>query len=1023
MSPPKIQSPTGVQRRPRVRRSLAHPVLSDLDQENQLQASSTLDLPGASKENGSMKRLRSKSLGPGGLDALKETSGNRRRSVANSFQPKSILKPTIPLSPIRAIPPRQSVRTENNLSNAPNSPEKRISSSHDDKIPDTPARGASIQKSDLEADQEPRHDDSTEDAESAERRRRKAEIQKQREARRKSLAGRRVSFAPEATLHTWDTELLQDLTTSTGSADSTRRASSFSKSQAGDANRPGTPPDQVQNASTKKSPEHQRDAHKKRRRRSSGIPPMNFNDPDALSSSPFSGSSVADEEFDPRSEALSRVDTSPSPRKDLNITVDEKSSPGDVDLDASLEDAAKRAGTSSIGVDENGEISMDIAGDEVTAAFKPWVKQSMGAGSPHPSKTTAKVFAENINIFSPSQATHSGSPTPSQADSEDMSMEMTQAIGGIVQSNAKEPERQGERYPKRKERVAQRRRSSGEGSDRGGSTMNLTTAVGGVQEASRLADLSPATIDGNEELSMEFTSVVGGVKAGNSPAKRASATAVKKYASNRQPPAQGQDAMEDFNESDDMEMTEAVGSIRDKRRKPAATTSSDLTRLSKGQATRQSDMPDLQTACSSFRSRPTPRPRPSLSASATGSPAADPFARRDRLRRSANGPSDTTPEEKPSTPTRQMTPVALSERPTTPGKTPPSSAVAMRKTTPKKLFQDEIQAHKSPKSNTSRLFRNDMLDGRHTPNVILTPKPAAAYNSQGVNRGSPRMTAILDRRPSISDNADVFAPKGAARGVKFEDPRAIDIEVSHEQDQQRRQESAHAIIDQEVDGGAEEENATQSLKELMHSMTPKNGKAEGRKSLAIGSARGLLGKRPAELDDDEELSPQMFGKATSPVKRIRLQGPPSAEETMRSSRNSGQPMTGNAGNARPKTPILESSPSSKTASTPKSQGRFKDAERLARAQKPIPTMGQTAPSDAESASQEDDEGRISLQGFLNLTNIRFMELTTTKRRPTAAPARLQDSQDGYRNPENNFENAVVAGACTTPMLELFQHVS
>ncbi|KAF2454347.1 hypothetical protein BDY21DRAFT_326485, partial [Lineolata rhizophorae] len=59
---------------------------------------------------------------------------------------------------------------------------------------------------------------------------------KRREARRKSLANRRVSFAPEATLHTWDViEYMRDATTSSSASSSTpssRRQSS--------ATQPGT---------------------------------------------------------------------------------------------------------------------------------------------------------------------------------------------------------------------------------------------------------------------------------------------------------------------------------------------------------------------------------------------------------------------------------------------------------------------------------------------------------------------------------------------------------------------------------------------------------------------------------------------------------------------------------------------------------------------------------------------------------------------------------------------------------------
>ena len=66
------------------------------------------------------------------------------------------------------------------------------------------------------------------------------EINDRREARRKSLANRRVSFAAEATLHTFhEIEYLQDSTTST---DSTRRASSLAATSPAPASTPAPAP-------------------------------------------------------------------------------------------------------------------------------------------------------------------------------------------------------------------------------------------------------------------------------------------------------------------------------------------------------------------------------------------------------------------------------------------------------------------------------------------------------------------------------------------------------------------------------------------------------------------------------------------------------------------------------------------------------------------------------------------------------------------------------------------------------------
>ena len=113
--------------------------------------------------------------------------------------------------------------------------------------------------------------------EEKERKELEKDIISRRDARRKSLANRRVSFAPEATLHTWDVVVeYQDSTTSSNSTNSTRRASSASGGSVGSphprsseavgsdpSEPPSTPPEQVEEDTTVASPAHQRDLHQK----------------------------------------------------------------------------------------------------------------------------------------------------------------------------------------------------------------------------------------------------------------------------------------------------------------------------------------------------------------------------------------------------------------------------------------------------------------------------------------------------------------------------------------------------------------------------------------------------------------------------------------------------------------------------------------------------------------------------------------------------------------------------------------
>jgi kinetochore protein Spc7/SPC105 len=88
--------------------------------------------------------------------------------------------------------------------------------------------------------------------------------------------------------------------------------------------------------------------------------------------------------------------------------------------------------------------------------------------------------------------------------------------------------------------------------------------------------------------------------------------------------------------------------------------------------------------------------------------------------------------------------------------------------------------------------------------------------------------------------------------------------------------------------------------------------------------------------------------------------------------------------------------------------------------------GEGASGDQENFDDPDWEP-IQLQDFLNLTNIHFMELTTTKRRHTTVPGsdRSMDLTGSRDSEKRNitFEDCVAAGFCTVPMLELYQHVS
>ena len=953
----------------------------------------------------------------------------------------------------------------------------------------------------MQSQQEDEEQAAAREREAEERRQQeKQAILDQRAARRKSMANRRVSFAPEATLHTWNVvELADDSTTSSGS---TRRQSSVAASPSPgpdsvSSDPPSTPPAQVEETLVEASPAHQRDLHqKKRRRRSSGIPPMNFNNPDDeadLSSSPFSGSSAAgesspvavdesinsDDDSDDNDTAMSIEDITGQ----SGVSVGSESSTVS-SLDKRLAAAANQAGTRGIAYDENGDdVSMELATGTVTAAFQPWAKQAGNMAQ----NLTSIQDQENVNPFSPAFKAQMAADTEqvsAQEDegTQDMSMDVTAAVGGIVSQTKQSPSKSRRRSvaaSRRRSSVA-RRRSSGEVSMvEEDETMELTTVGGGIIPQAQTAptEHEEATED-DEEMTMEFTSVVGGVLSGQSQPQPLSADTRR-------------ESIEPSGMDETMDMTAAIGGIlppieeqtepltedeetqaMDVTKAMGAILPSHLNSATKSRAKQlmenETDAGQLDSSPFQERTAPVSPPKPISAlpdhistsvASETGSPS---LAMKPRLsgRRTPVTRQSTTPKAvatstptkassaKVGTPTKQMTPQP--SRPETPEKTPIMTNVTHRGASPKKLFKAEIKAKASPASAQSAerksLFSQDAETGAHTPSIVLAPKlhQHLRRRSSGVGidkegLGSPRISAILDRRGSIGEDARLFVPETTTnRGVRFDDPKAIEEQIDAERDEEERRESGRFIMEQEADMQQDDENATLQLKEMIQSMTPKKNKLKGRKSLHVGAARGILGKRPVELDlEDEDAEGtstpkrlKVIENQASPVKKIHLPAPPSKAETTgrltRANRKSLEETTANV------TPSLRMS-GNKTVGgdSPRHTGRFKDT--------PVdPTVARPTSfedkldnvMDAVDANvvqiQQDEaeevvEEKIHLQDFLNMTNIHFMELNTTKRRHTIAPS--ADMANGYGGhiKTASLGDCVVASTTTLPLLELYQH--
>ncbi|KAK5064294.1 hypothetical protein LTR84_000127 [Exophiala bonariae] len=1106
--------------KPKSRQSIAHIPSS---KSSAFKDNATTDIAALQAEHGkslavAKKKARGKSIGPGGLEALTETSANVAK-ISTPFQIKSILKPAIPLTPPKAIPTFDELRkrsTGKGKSPAKQNAEELLidfstpgpnkqsggdnsfSGTEEALDPFSPIARRTPAKNGANTD-----DIGQEDEDERKRQAEKKAILERRAARRKSLANRRVSFAPEATLHTWSVmEIAEDSTTSSA-ANSTRRQSSTTVAQsptkpAASPETPRTisaPDNNEENLLVKESPAHQRGLHQqKRRRRSSGLsdPMLDTSQDEVFSSSP-SGDIAAnsspirvEEGIESSDESDTDGDTAMSMDEATSQTVtsQESGSSTHSSLEERLRQAASQAGTRGIGYDENGEeeLSMELATGTVTHAFQPWAR-TRGQGL----DDGAMYDQENADPFSSTRPVPDSRAMEDQEmeeqdldQTEDMSMDVTKAVGGIL-SKQSPASKIGQSPVSRRRNSTRRRRSSGVESAFD-ETMDFTVMQGGIlnnesEEVTTNTTRSQIVDDG---MTMEFTSAVGSILG---------------MRGNRAP----LDA-EETEENETMDMTAAVGGILppiEEHTEPQTDTDEDQTAAMdmtravgsiiqksppKPNSARRSSrfgsaaVPSASSSQAQPMTAPTTTPKSTPKgllvtsvASETGSPSLSLKPRLSgRTQRSSAATVSTTPPSRAKsltptkalnaahngTPSKQITP--LPPRAETPNKTPLSANVAIRSASPKKLFRAEIQARASPRSlkretniKSNTLFSRNEETGQQTPSIILraTRQSLARRRSSGLGIGpepevvgSPRITELLDRRSSISDTVPHFklGEENPAR-ARFEDPQVLGQEVEAERIEEHRRESGRFIMEQEADeqGGG---NNTMQLKGMIEAMSPRKSKAskvKGRKSLAPGGAKGLLGKRPAELDfeDDEEVEStpkrlKAVSRESSPVKQVHLPKPPSKDETTGKITTKLQlALQDFSTNVKLTPQIGPSSPVQTTVpKSPSTGGRYKDVHIDADARptsfedKLDNVIGAIDVSTAQMLEHTDlpDMPKISLQEFLNKTNIHFIELSTTKRRHTMAQSLPdKESQEGPHG--NTLEETFVAAASTLPLLELYQH--
>jgi kinetochore protein Spc7/SPC105 len=875
------------------------------------------------------------------------------------------------------------------------------------------------------------------------------EIKDRKEARRKSLAQRRVSFAAEATLHTFhEIEEMQDSTTST---DSTRRASSITgqASAPQHSQQPGSDalsalPDHAEGYAAESSAHHG-DLHKKKRRRSS-VASSAYGSDDTVASSVYdsdydhadsvaeiqemSGSSES-EESDEDGTAMT-VEAEEMTSASMASAMSAFSGDTTGSLDENLRLAARMAVTQSIDEDE-----------EVIAGFAGW-------GRKNPSQENLSQGNARENNPPDGDADNQGDDDAEMEMEVDEDMDMTKAVGGILYPQLPSPDKDDEVDEEMsmdvttalggilsKAKAFLRRKSVNpvsqpEPTVLGEETMDFTMAAGGIQHG-RVSDVSHLDPDGNEDMSMEFTTAVGGLLSGGFSNSVAPSTRRQTIAAEddddgdlmdmtmgvgRILPAEAEE--EDGDQTMGMDMTMPVGGII----KPAPTP--EARSAARKVMEQEADDPDHPMTASPER-RTSPRRQVAPMADENANPNLAPFQGKG-LRRTpprAAAPAAPSPAQPSSSPMRQTPSPQRTAQQTrrSPRRTPPS-VFGDRSSSPMRNLSSPVRATQGSPAKL-KLFHQDPSTGLSTPRVILTPQ-GRRLSGVGADRsglGSPRVAEIFDRRESIGEAATSFVPSqptNPRRNVAFADPRELEAEIDKErQDEQEKEDGWH-----DANGSQDDREGTPNLMEMIQGLSPKKNPFRGRKSLHVGSALGLLGKRPVELDDeDDEEEPdgvkRLKGHQGSPVKNIRLQSPPSKAETTTGRKTRPSMRPAEPANADSAAPTVTSSPH--RASTPKGQSWF----RYAGNDQPTATFDfdNTVPMDQAEMQYDDDGERIHLQDFLNMTSIRFMELTTTKRRHTVAPGTSRASTAADDKDDLSLENCVVAGACTIPMLELYQHVS
>ncbi|KAH8723996.1 Spc7 kinetochore protein-domain-containing protein [Phaeosphaeriaceae sp. PMI808] len=609
---------------------------------------------------------------------------------------------------------------------------------------------------------------------------------------------------------------------------------------------------------------------------------MNFNNPeDIYSSSPVGGDNSSPAGLE---DGGSGSDDD-QPLDDLeNAPEIEDSSQSSARLDAALRQASAQAGTQKLDLEEDGDMTMDMAEDEITTSFQPWTV-----------KTTRdqedQEDQEKIDTSSPAAM--------NSDDEDDMSMDITRAVGRIV-----------------------------------------------PQDETPSSDMDG---DMDDDMSMELTMPLGSIKAmdAKAPANRrkslkrrvsvldtSQGSPAKRPASRRTSLRQRRQSEEIAPEDATMDFTMAIGGIKN------VITSDSFRRTSVDSCFEDATM-DFTLAVGSIKSHP------STVANLEGDEDEDEDLSMEFTK--IVGPGIKRFAQPAATPERP-TPVAPSN--TTPSKTPNS--------------------RKSPKKSTGQPKSSANLAAvDYVPEVLVGNMPTQApaeVHYPTLDPGTPEIVCQQD----IED----IEPSPFVRKTPQGTPRLNSTTVTPTNQRLRE---THMPISEDPVAATILNRRRSSLSNVQFS------------PLSAPRDEPVLKSTALLTNNIKLLSTPRKQTLVSPVKRGM---------TPKKSQTPQQPTP------KQKTPTPKKATPRKSMS-PRKRVVFGEPQ-------PEPTEEMEEPMEGVSEVE-----RISLQDFLDMTKIRFMDLSTTKRRHTAAPTLFQDAE--VEEKEETLDRYVVAGACTLPEYELYQH--